>query len=592
MFAAGGEPNMAKMIPSWIDSDAPGSEKRVFNLLKTDDVAADWTVLHSLALSKRGKKPYGEIDFVVIIPGEGIVCMEVKGGGISVRDGVWFSVDWFGKTHVIKNPFAQAKESMFGLKDYIENRGLANVQRNQIPIGYMVIFPSSECPPPNPGFERWQVIDRDDLDAPISKSIKNFAQRWLRGFQPRHGSRLPSASQAKSIRNLLSPDFDRPAISQVEHVEKLIDELTVEQYANLDQLSENDRCLFRGAAGTGKTLLAIEYAIRAARQGDKVLLVCFNRLLAGWLKDATRDFENITAGTWHEVARDFILGSGLGEDFEEFEDRAKRADDWTNLFQNEYPNYLDLAIDEYVENSGSPFDVLVVDEAQDILGNTRYTQFLDKALKGGLAGGRWAIFGDAKQTLSRDPVDQSKELEKYRANFTKASLSFNFRNAKPIVDEIVNLTGMNDRSFRTGVGDGPSVKRIYWRNANGFARRLEGEITRLTQMGISAKDIVILSPKQLAGSNLSGVESLAGLRIRDLTSYEPEPKPIQDGEIAFSTIQAFKGMESPAIIVVGIDAVDNDWMRTTLYVGMSRAKTMLTLMIHADAREDVKALLG
>ena len=282
----------------------------------------------------------------------------------------------------------------------------------------------------------------------------------------------------------------------------------------------------------------------------------------------------------------------MGEDFEEFEDRAKRADDWTNLFQNEYPNYLDLAIDEYVGNSGSPFDVLVVDEAQDILGNHRYTQFLDKALKGGLAGGRWAIFGDAKQTLSRDPVDQSKELERYRAHFTKASLSFNFRNAKPIVDEIVNLTGMNNRSFRTGVGDGPSVKRIYWRNANGFARRLEGEITRLTQMGISAKDIVILSPKQLEGSNLSGVESLAGLRIRNLTNYEPEPTPIQDGEIAFSTIQAFKGMESPAIIVVGIDAVDNDWMRTTLYVGMSRAKSMLTLMIHADAREDVEALLG
>ena len=583
---------MAKMIPNWIDSDAPGSEKRVFNLLKNGPNTTRWTVLHSLALSKRGKKPYGEIDFVVIIPDEGIVCMEVKGGGISVRDGVWRSEDRFGKTHVIKNPFAQAKESMFGLKDYIENRGAANARTRQCPIGYMVIFPSSECPPLTPEFERWQVIDRNDLDAPISKSIKNFAQRSLRRFQPRHSSPLPSVRQAKSIRDLLRPDFDRPAISQVEHVEKRIAELTVEQYDSLDQLAENDRCLFRGAAGTGKTLLAIEYAIRAARQGDKVLLVCFNRLLAGWLKDATRDFENITAGTWHEVARDFILGSGLGEEFEEVEDRSKRENEWTNLFQTEYPSYVDLAIDEYVENRGKPFDVLAVDEAQDILDKPRYTEFLDKALNGGIAGGRWAIFGDKNQTLYREPVEQSKELERYCAHFTKSTLSFNFRNAKPIVDEIVNLTGMNDRSFRTGVGDGPSVKRIYWRNANRLAKGLEYEIKRLTQMGISAKDIVILSPKQLAGSNLSGVGSLAGLRIRNLTNYEPEPAPIQDGEIAFSTIQAFKGMESPAIIVVGIDSVDSDWMRTTLYVGMSRAKSMLTLMIHQDAREDVKRLLG
>ena len=579
---------MAKMIPNWTDSDAPGSEKRVFRMLKNDPDAADWTVLHSLMLSKRGKKPYGEIDFVVIIPGEGVVCLEIKGGGISVKNGVWRSEDRFGKTHIIKNPFAQAQESMFALKGYIENSDLVNAQTKRCPIGYMVVFPSSECPPPTPAFERWEVIDRNDLDAPISKAINGFVRRRLRHFQPRGGNRLPSASQAKSIRNLLRPDFDRPTISQVERAEKNIAKLTVEQYAKLDELEENDRCLFRGAAGTGKTLLAIEYVLRAARQGDRVLLVCFNRLLAGWLKDATHDHKNITAGNWHEVARDFILKSGLREDFQEAEDRAKRTGDWGNLFQNLFPDYADLAIAEHVEGHGEPFDVLVVDEAQDILARPRQTEFLGAALKGGLAGGRWAIFGDEKQTLYDDPVDPAKALETYLANFVKSRLSFNFRNAKPIVDEIVNLTGVNDQSFRTGVGEGPPVKRIYWRNAGGFARRLEEEITRLTEMGISPRDIVILSPKRLEHSNLSGVESVAGLRITDITGYEPEPTPIKDDEIAFSTIQAFKGMESPAIIIVGIDAVDNDWMRTTLYVGMSRAKSSLTLMIHEDAREDVE----
>ena len=573
---------MANMIPNWIDSDAPGSEKGVFRLLKNDPDAADWTVLHSLMLSKRGKKPYGEIDFVVIIPGEGIVCLEVKGGGISVRNGVWFSEDRHGETHPIKNPFAQARESMFGLKDYIEDRGPANVQKNRLPIGYMVIFPSSDCPPLTPEFERRQVIDRGDLAAPISKTKRRFARREIRGTL--------TVSRAKSIRNLLRPDFDAPAVNQVERVENRIEKLTVEQYAKLDELEENDRCLFRGAAGTGKTLLAVEYARRAARQGDKVLLICFNRLLARWLQGATGDVENIKADTWHEVARCFILGSALKDEFREAEDRAKRTDDWGNLFRNEYPSYAELAVDEYVEERGSPFDVLVVDEAQDILDEPHRTKFLDKALKGGLDGGRWAIFGDEKQTLYDEPVDPANALDDYCANFAKSRLSFNFRNAKPIVDEIVNLTGMNDQSFRTGVGEGPSVKRIYWRNAGGFARRLEGEITRLTQMGISPRDIVILSTRRWENSNMSGVERAAGFRVSDLT--DRKPKLGGTPPIAFSTIQAFKGMESPAIIVVGIDAVDNDWMRTTLYVGMSRAKTMLTLMIHADAREDVEALLG
>ena len=56
------------------------AERRVFDLLKTDPATKDWSVLHSLGLSRRVDGPYGEIDFVVIIPGEGIVCLEIKGG--------------------------------------------------------------------------------------------------------------------------------------------------------------------------------------------------------------------------------------------------------------------------------------------------------------------------------------------------------------------------------------------------------------------------------------------------------------------------------------------------------------------------------
>ena len=582
---------MAKMIPNWIE-DAPFSERRVFDLLRDDPDTADWTVLHSLLLSHRKGKPYGEIDFVVIIPGEGIVCMEVKGGEISVRDGVWYSVDWYGDRHEIKNPFKQARESAFALKGYIENSDSLKYQTRKCPISCMAVFSGSECPPPTPEFERWEAIDRNDLDVPISKPIMRFARQRLRGFQPRGKPRLPSASQAKAIRNLLRPDFDRPLTNLVAHVENRIDKLTAEQYATLDLLADNNRCLFSGVAGTGKTLLAVEYARRAAREGDRVLLVCFNRLLARHLTRATGDMENITAGNWHEAARDFILGSSLADEFKQAEERAKATGEWDDLFQKQFPVFADLAIGEYVEGRGEPFDVLVMDEAQDILANRRQMEFLDKALKDGLAGGRWAVFGDAKQTLFGDPVDQPKEMAKYSANFAMSRLSFNFRNAKPIVDEIGNLTGQADQSFRTGVGEGPPVKRIYWRNAAGLAKRLEGEIGRLTGMGISSKDIVILSPRRLETSDISGVERAAGFRIADITDFESDPAPIGDREIAFSTIQAFKGMESRAVIIVGIDKVDDDWMRTTLYVGMSRARSMLTLMIHADAREDVQARLA
>ena len=72
---------MAKMIPSEFDeATVSAAERRFFELIKHDPDTADWTALHSLGLARRGRKPFGEIDFVVIIPAAGVFCLEVKGG--------------------------------------------------------------------------------------------------------------------------------------------------------------------------------------------------------------------------------------------------------------------------------------------------------------------------------------------------------------------------------------------------------------------------------------------------------------------------------------------------------------------------------
>ena len=77
---------MPAMIPDIVDPRAPTSERRVFDLLRCISDAERWTVLHSLGLSNSYSGEYGEIDFVVIIPDCGIVCLEVKGGGVSCSE--------------------------------------------------------------------------------------------------------------------------------------------------------------------------------------------------------------------------------------------------------------------------------------------------------------------------------------------------------------------------------------------------------------------------------------------------------------------------------------------------------------------------
>jgi hypothetical protein len=110
---------MARMFPPEFDETSPSAaEKHVFNLLKTDVRTGNWLVLHSLGLSRRPSGPYGEIDFVVIIPGEGLVCLEVKGGRISCEGGIWKTTNRFGSTSTLKkSPMMQAREAMFALRD-------------------------------------------------------------------------------------------------------------------------------------------------------------------------------------------------------------------------------------------------------------------------------------------------------------------------------------------------------------------------------------------------------------------------------------------------------------------------------------------
>src|SRR6476660_5982357 len=114
---------MAKMIPPhWHDS-TPRSEQRVFSLLQNDPATEDWVVLHSLNLKQSGTQPYGEVDFVVLIPGGGVYCLEIKGGRIACQDGAWTSTDASGHMYRLKrSPFKQAQDGMYEVRKALGER--------------------------------------------------------------------------------------------------------------------------------------------------------------------------------------------------------------------------------------------------------------------------------------------------------------------------------------------------------------------------------------------------------------------------------------------------------------------------------------
>ena len=353
------------MIPPRYDAETSSAEQRVFERLRSDPDTKDWTVLHSLALSRRGRKPYGEIDFVVLVPEAGIICLEVKGGGVSCTDGIWRTQNRHGRTSdLTRSPFQQVREGMFALRTAIRNHFGEHDPISDTTIGSAVLFPDVDAPPLTTEYEPWECVDIRRFRQPISRVLKEV----IRHQRERVGGN-PLGENTRRLRSFLRPDFDvviarATTISRSE--ERLI-RLTEEQFEILDSIDQNVRCFVEGAAGTGKTLLALEYGRRAAAQGQRALILCFNRILGEWFAQQVGSdaySSRVQAGSYHRLLREVIVSSSYRDEFL----RRERDEDRRSLFGEAYSFYGELALTERQELP----EVLIVDEARISCPQVRY----------------------------------------------------------------------------------------------------------------------------------------------------------------------------------------------------------------------------
>src|SRR5579864_4248118 len=61
--------------------------------------------------------------------------------------------------------------------------------------------------------------------------------------------------------------------------------------------------------------------------------------------------------------------------------------------------------------------------------------------------------------------------------------------------------------------------------------------------------------------------------------------------IRYSTIAGFKGLESDAIVVVGVDELPSESVHSLLYVAASRARALLAIFINEEVRSDYDAMV-
>jgi len=585
--------------------------------LKAPDTSA-WTVLHAFDIAEHRRQLAGEIDFLCIVPGKGVLVLEVKGCHALRRSGGdWYYGDNAEPEH--RSPFNQASEAMHSLRRRLAKR---HRQFVRIPYWSAVCFPFLDFTESSEEWHSWQVIDRRALQAqPVAGLIEGVLDQARRRlvehevdwFHPER--REPTPAQCESLVAALRGDFEfyESPKSRFKRLDEEVRHYTEEQFEALDQIEANPCLVFDGPAGTGKTLLAIEAARRSAADGRRVLLLCFNRPLGKWLVEETADLvPGVTARTLHEHLR---LLAGITPT------RAQRCSQ--GFWQEELPA---LALEALLEGSDADrdlYDEIVLDEAQDVLRRS-YLDVLDLSLRDGLAAGCWRFFGDftwqriydaAALSVEEflDPPAEARAAGAQAMSAMRCELRVNCRNT-PRVAGLACACGRVSPGYRRvrRPDDRVEPEIRWWKDGEEQRELLEEVLGELREQAFTGPRVAVLSPygnENCAAARLTGqpwrdrLEPLVSEPVDDGGEEEEEvgdwlaaciPSDLdavnlRSGRIRYSSIYRFKGLEAPAVVITDIRSLDTPAERSLLYVGCTRALHRLVILAHEGVRGRLEA---
>ncbi len=521
-----------------------------------------------------GARRNGEIDLLVVHPEHGVLAIEVKDGTVSLDGyGRWYA----GRRALPESPFQQAEHSKWAIRDRI----LAHpAWRGDAPrMLHAVAFPDTDRASllrtgrmdlgPDAPLEL--VIDRADLADPASttRALARVFSFWA----GTSGRAWPLSAEARAtIADVIEPTVElrpllRGDLALGEH-ELLVP--THHQLSLLTTLRRVRRASIVGAAGSGKTLLAVEKARQLAVGGFNVLLVCFNAPLARAMAAEPVLAPHVasgrlTVGTFHELCRRLGREAGTLP--------PEPADPDGTWFGGALPR----ALEEAIPTVGGRWQALVIDEGQDFAPEWLMTLalLLDDPDEDVLYA-----FHDPAQAIYRTDATDTLGLVEF-------PLPDNCRNARPIhafafrwyggalVSEPLREDGRDPQVVTAEPGQ-PTLDAL--RGVLDGLVKTEGvERERIAVLtGVSLERSAVWKQRRFKGDlvlwNGSVDDSGASSRL-PFDSIPPQPP----GTILCETIHRFKGLERDVIVLVELRA-DDERLAKLLYVGASRAKHHLVVI--------------
>ncbi len=571
---------MAHMIPAEPkEFDARSHEGIVFEALKK--LPDSYYVFHSVetvAVTSTNELLAKETDFLVVNKQLGALTIEVKAGdGIYYEDGQWHYTSGLLMPH--GGPYRQARTASATLRRLVKDHtnpavasmvnhikfvsavwfpDMAQDRVNRIPFGSdankKITLCYDDLVDPRPAIERIMAIEISIGNSYIE-------------------NRMTDADLNLLVNNVICPKFHLIKMPSVERglVEMQFNMLLKEQYKILDFLDEQPTAVINGAAGTGKTMVAVEKARRHSVQGDSVLFLCFNRMLRDHLNQQyksgllKKDFENV----------DFMTISALAYkvagDMNGLEDLKQWLSDCYD--KKEVFGYKHVIVDE-----GQDFGLLGVDDSanEDSSYGCQIIDILELVALGN--GGTFYLFCDRNQIVQGAGADAQLPAC-ISDSECKLTLHRNCRNTYEIATTSIKPLPKNDRNITAKQGPKSGIKPHMYAIANSD-EQIEYINKAIDSLKDTCESITILSVKNtLNNSILSPYTECES--VGDYSRHYTH----KGKECLFSNCSKFKGLEADAIILIDVDSSTFDKGAMYFYVGASRARRNLEIISNAT-KED------
>jgi hypothetical protein len=601
---------MAEMIPDRLPSRASKGEERVFALLKK--LPDDCIVYYEPVI--RDRYP----DFVVILPNLGLLVIEAKGWRVNQivkADTEEITIGIEGnRVEVQKHPSRQAREYMLALMDEARQHEESNLLlqnggqwqgRFIFPFAHLVVMNNLTCEQLEKAkandmraiFPEKHVWLREDLLEMENATSDKIIERLKKSFDPWWSFGVLTTKQQDILRSVIHPEvIINPHSQPVLEISSELADLKIldlRQERNARSVGDGHRIIY-GVAGSGKTVILIARAKLLAENNElRILVLCYNKMLAEYFKHVFSEIPNVRALHFHD------WGGKQGVRYIPDEERA------------DYGNRL-LKRMERNEGDAGLFDAVMIDEAQDF--EDTWFMCAKLALKDP-EDGDLLIVCDGNQSLYKCKRFTWKDAgikARGRTFSLKFDLDRNYRNTRQILlcaQRFTKVTVPNNEDedtailsmavdARSSIRTGPWPEVLTAINAKAECDAVVDMIKNWLEKGfelpsgerllVKSSDIAILYPrlqKQRSTLMKQFLDQLSNLApITWLNASCNDEYYLRKEGIVVQTIHSAKGLQYKVVIVMWSDLLPRSFGAEDVvldmglfYVALTRAEDILVI---------------